>query len=179
MSLEVDGMTFTAVNMKDSFMPWRLALTLFAIGMTCIGAGYLWTEVIPNLYSKTFTGMITFDKDMVTTLGGLIGGIVAGDVFLIIVIRLLAKWEKEAKGYAFSMDTQWVRFSCDGQQQEIRLADVEKIEVWPKNCEPNLMKSKWTEVCVIFTGDKLYRLYYLKGMDQAKRLFDSLQNTAG
>lgn len=170
-------MTFNAINFKDSFLPWRLAFILAAIGMTCIGVGYLWIEVVPNLYSKTFTGLITINKEMITTLGGLGVMIVVVDVFLIIIIRLLSKWEKEARGYAFAMDTQKVRLTCEGRQKEIRIEDIDKIEVWPKNCEPSLMKSKWAEVGEIFVGNESYKLYYLKGMDQAKRMFDSIRNT--
>ena len=170
-------MRFEAINMKDTFKVWRLALIAILIGVNIFGLAYLLTEMPRYLEGTyTFMGMYMQNTQSVEILSSIIGVVFSGvviDIFAIIFMKKLSTWEKDAKGYGLTVEKTRLCILCQGKAQEVEIGNAERFEVLPKNCEPHNLKSKWAEVGVIITADKEYKLYYLKGMQDAKRIFDA------
>ncbi len=173
-------MRFVATNMRDTFKTWKISLIIILLGVNVFSLAYLLAE-IPQYFEGVYTFMGMYMQDTTSTeiLSSIIGVVILAVVvnaFVIMLTKKLSSWEKEAEGYGLTVEKTRLYVLCEGETNEFEIDNVERFEVLPKNCEPHILKNKWVEVGVIITADKEYKLYYLKGMYEAKRLFDANKN---
>ena len=168
-------MRFEALNLKGTFKVWKLALLTIMIVFTVIGLAY----VIIEWPKPSFDPLLGFSIGLNRNnpqhefIVGLAVALPLVDIGLLIFIRLLANWEKDAAQYGLILNGNEIKLLHNGQQVTLNINDIDRFEVLPKNCEPTVFKSKWTEVGVIIAAGEEHKLYYLKGMNDAKRLFEA------
>jgi|GEM_PF-4322191 len=169
-------MNFETLNLKDTFKVWRIALVLVLIAFTVLGLAYVVIEWPKPSYDPIFgyyASGLNRNNPEHEFIVGLAAAIPVVDVALLVCIKLFAKWEKDAKGYGLSIEGTKVNILCEGKLTSLETKDIDRFEVLPKNSEPTLFKSKWTDVGYIVSGGQTYKLYYLKNIQQAKNIFES------
>ncbi|MBR2040470.1 MAG: hypothetical protein IJ948_03735 [Clostridia bacterium] len=172
-------MKFEALNLKDTFKIWKLGLIVVLLGFSLVAIAFLVVE-IPNYIESTSSSVWGYGYFHTSSNRNLLSNIISVavllpivDIGLLIFIKLFSKWEKDAKGYGLSIDGIKVNVLCEGQSVNLEIKDVDRFEVLPKNCEPTLFKSKWTDVGYVVSNERTYKLYYLKNIQQAKNVFES------
>lgn len=169
-------MKFEALNLKDTFKVWKVALIAILIGFTVLGLAYViaeWPEPSYDRFFGYYSNNLSRYNPQHKLIVCLAIAIPIVDIGLLIFIYLLSKWEKDAKRYGLIIDGAKLNILCEGQSVNLEFKDVDRFEVLLKNCEPNLFKSKWTDVGYIISNERTYKLYYLKNIQQAKNVFDS------
>ncbi len=170
-------MKFEALNFKKKFKVCKLVcfcglIYMIINGLPLVGDTYMpsWNPGVSDWadiggYNSKYQAEVTLAK-MTPVLIFSVG--IAFAVFAV----LFHKWEKDAKRYGLSIDGNKVHILCEGQTACLDAKDIDRFEVLPKNCEPQL-KAKWTEVCYIVSGERAYKLYYLSKLQEAKILVES------
>ena len=169
-------MKFEALNLKDTFKACKVALIAILIAFTVVGLAYViveWPKPSYDPFFGYYSSGLNRNNPQHELIVGLAVAIPLVDIGLLIFICLLKKWEKDAKGYGLSIDGIKLSILCEGQSVDLKIKDVDRFEVLPKNCEPTLFKSKWTDVGYVVSNEQTYKLYYLKNIQQAKNVFES------
>jgi len=170
-------MKFEALNFKKKFKICKIvflcAMIYMAIyGLPLIGETFTpswnpsvsdWADI--GSYNSQYKTEVTLAK--ITPIL-----ILSAGIFFAVLAMLFHKWEKDAKRYGLSIDGNKVHILCEGQTVCLDVKDIDRFEVLPKNCEPQI-KAKWTEVCYIVSGAQAYKLYYLGNLQEAKILVES------
>lgn len=170
-------MKFEALNFKKKFKICKLVFLFGLIyviikGIPLIG-GISMPSWNPTLSDWADIGSYNNKYQAATTLAKMTPALVlsVGVAFAVFAV-LFHKWEKDAKKYGLCIEGTKVHILCEGQTVCLDSKDIDRFEVLPKNCEPQL-KAKWTEVCYIVSGEQTYKLYYLGKLQEAKILVES------
>lgn len=168
-------MKFEALNWKDTFKVWKLSLFAVLIGFSLVALAFLTVEIpqyIQAVSSSVFGYEYFSNREMLSPIISVAVLLPIVDVGLFIVIRLCSKWEKDAARYGLRIDGDTATVLCEGQAVCIKVQDIDRFEVLPKNSEPTAFRSKWCDVGYIVSGEQTYTLYYLKNLQQAKMIVE-------
>lgn len=170
-------MKFEAYNVKDTIKKIKFLVAFVAVVALLIGGAYLIIE-IPNTirdnYDPLFLGyskmieredLPRFAFAFVVTLGLV--------VVSIILFRILHRCEKDAKKYGLKIENKTFYILCDGKYVNLDINDIKSIVIKEKNADENRLKAVWADVCLIVTETEIYKLYYLKYLDEAKALYEA------
>lgn len=171
-------MKLEAINLKDTFKVWKLVLIIALMVFSFLAIVYLAVE-IPNYIESTSHNIFGYgyfhtesDRNLLSSIISVAVLMLIVDIGFLVFIRLFSKWEKEASGYGLTVDGTKANVLCEGQFFSLEIYDIDRFEILPKNSEPTLFKSKWTDIGNLEFNGQTYKLYYLKNIQQAKRVFE-------
>ncbi len=175
-------MKFEALNVKDTFKICKWGLVAVLLVFSLVAIAFLAVE-IPNYIEATSDSFFGYgyhfhtaaNRSLLSRIIGVACLLPIVDIGSLILIALFSKWEKDAKRYGLRIDGTTLCVMCEGQLIHLDVKDVDRFEVLPKNSEPGLLKSKWADVGYIVSDKQTYKLYYLKNIQQAKAVFESVK----
>lgn len=170
-------MKFEALNFKKKFKICKIVCLLGLIFVLINGIPPLEGIPMPS-WNPTLADLANIDsynsKYQTATVLAKIAPVfvLSAGIVLASLAVMFHKWEKEAKKYGLCIEGTKVHILCEGQTICLDSGDIDRFEILPKNCEPQI-KAKWSEVGYIVSGGQAYKLYYLSKLQEAKILIEA------